>query len=45
LAVQRQKAKEQLQNYAGSAMMNDSTDLKRAVILFVGKNKYELFEE
>ena len=44
MAVHRQKAKEQLQNYAGSAIMKDHTDLKRAVILFVGKNKYELFE-
>jgi len=41
----RLKARNQLQNYSGSYMMKDRKDLKKAVILFVGKNKYELFEE
>jgi hypothetical protein len=49
----RSDAQAQLQKYSGSAMMKDFTspcplergnDLKRAVILFIGKNKYELFE-
>jgi hypothetical protein len=40
----RQNAKEQLKNYSASYFMKDRKDLKRAVILFVGKNKYEMFE-
>ena len=40
----RRDAQNQLQNYAGSHIMKDRKDLKKAVILFVGKNKYELFE-
>ena len=40
----RNDAKEQLQKYSGSYMMKDRTDLKKAVILFVGKNKFEVFE-
>ena len=40
----RSDAKKQLQNYSGSYMMKDRKDLKKAVILFVGKNKYEIFE-
>ena len=40
----RQDAKKQLQNYSCSYMMKDRTDLKKAVIFFVGKNKYEVFE-
>jgi len=40
----RQDAKNQLKNYSGSYMMKDRTDLKKAVILFVGKNKFEVFE-
>jgi len=39
----RRKAQEQLHNYSRSAMMKDCNDLKKAVILFIGKNKYELF--
>jgi len=41
----RQDAQNQLQNYSGSYIMKDRKDLKKAVILFIGKNKYELFEE
>ena len=41
----RLDARNQLLNYSGSYMMKDRKDLKKAVILFVGKNKYELFEE
>ena len=40
----RNDAQNQLQNYSGSHFMKDRKDLKRAVILFIGKNKYELFE-
>jgi hypothetical protein len=40
----RINAQEQLLKYAGSYEMKDRNDLKKAVILFVGKNKYELFE-
>ena len=45
LATHCRDAKKQLQDYRSSAMMKDSKDLKKAVILFIGKNKYELFEE
>ncbi|MCL2074137.1 MAG: ATP-binding protein [Marinilabiliaceae bacterium] len=41
---QREHAKSQLKNYNGSYHMKDKKDLKKAVILFVGKNKYEIFE-
>jgi len=44
LATHRRDAQNQLQNYSSSAMMKDRKDMKRAVILFIGKNKYELFE-
>jgi hypothetical protein len=44
LADLRKDAKKQLQDYSSSALMKDSKDLKKAVILFIGKNKYELFE-
>jgi hypothetical protein len=44
IAVHRRDAQKQLQNYGSSVMMKDSKDLKKAVILFIGKNKYELFE-
>jgi hypothetical protein len=37
-------AQNQLQKYNASALMKDRKDVKRAVILFIGKNKYELFE-
>jgi len=44
LAVHRSDAQKQLQSYCGSYMMKDRKDVKKAVILFIGKNKYELFE-
>jgi hypothetical protein len=44
LAVHRRDAQNQLLNYSGSHILKDQKDLKRAVILFIGKNKYELFE-
>jgi hypothetical protein len=40
----RLEAKNQLKSYNASALMKDRKDVKRAVILFIGKNKYELFE-
>ena len=40
----RLEAQAQLQAYSASSRMKDRKDLKIAVILFVGKNKYELFE-
>jgi hypothetical protein len=40
----RLDAQSQLQRYRSSTALKDSKDVKRAVILFVGKNKYELFE-
>ena len=45
LAAHRQDAQRQLQDYSSSAMMKDSKELKKAVILVIGKNKYELFED
>ena len=45
MLTHRRNAQDQLQNYSGSALMKDRKDLKKAVILFVGKNKYELFED
>jgi hypothetical protein len=42
--VHRRDAINQLQRYSQSTLMKDSKDVKRAVILFKGKNKYELFE-
>jgi len=44
IATHRRKAQDQLHNYSSSAIMKDSKDLKKAVILFIGKNKFELFE-
>ena len=44
LATHRLDAKKQLLNYGSSTMMKDRKDVKKAVILFIGKNKYELFE-
>jgi hypothetical protein len=43
LAAHRSDAQKQLQNYGSSALMKNSKDLKKAVILFIGKNKFELF--
>jgi len=42
--VHRSKVKEQLQRYSRSKLMKDNEFLKKAVILFIGKNKYELLE-
>jgi hypothetical protein len=39
----RSDAQKQLQDYSSSYMMRDRKDVKKAVILFIGKNKYELF--
>ena len=44
LEALRLDAQKQLQNYSESAIMRDRKDMKKAVILFIGKNKYELFE-
>jgi len=41
----RKDAQNQLQNYSSSHVMKDRKDLKKAVILFIGKNKYELYEQ
>ena len=35
---------EQLQNYSDSYLIKDRKDVKKAVILFIGKNKFEIFE-
>ena len=37
-------AQNQLLDYSHSTVMKDIKDLKKAVILFIGKYKYELFE-
>ena len=44
LSAHRLEAQNRLQDYAGSQMMKDRSDLKKAVILFIGKNKYEIYE-
>jgi len=53
IATHRRKALDQLHNYSSSAMIKDRTspcplqrgnDLKKAVILFIGKNKFDFFE-
>jgi hypothetical protein len=43
LATLRRNARKQLNSYSGSYQIKDSKDVKKAVILFIGKNKYELF--
>jgi hypothetical protein len=43
LAALRRNARKQLNDYSSSALMRDRKDLKKAVILFIGKNKYEMF--
>jgi dipeptidyl aminopeptidase/acylaminoacyl peptidase len=45
LDAYRLEAQNQLQRYGSSAIMKDSKELKKVVILFIGKNKYELFEQ
>ena len=44
LDAHRKEAQVQLKNYSDSYMIKDRKDVKKAVILFIGKNKYELFE-
>jgi hypothetical protein len=44
METHRRDAQKQLQDYGNSFMMKDNKDLKRAVILFIGKNRYEIFE-
>ena len=44
LASYRRDAQNQLHNYEISTIMKDRKNVKKAVILFIGKNKYELFE-
>ena len=44
MAQHRLDAQNQLQHYSSSAMMKDRKEVKKAVILFIGKTKYELFE-
>jgi hypothetical protein len=44
MATHRIDAQNQLKRYSSSTIMKDRKDVKKAVILFVGKNKYELFE-
>jgi hypothetical protein len=44
MAAHRRDAQNQLQRYTDSVPLKDRKDVKKAVILFVGKNKYELFE-
>ena len=34
-----------LSDYSRSEQMKDDRDVKKAVIMFIGKNKYELFED
>jgi hypothetical protein len=43
LPALRSEAQKQLNTYSSSALMRDRKDLKKAVILFIGKNKYEMF--
>ena len=44
LDAHRLDAQKQLYNYSESPLMKGRKDVKKAVILFIGKNKYELFE-
>jgi hypothetical protein len=44
LSKYRDESKKQLQGYSDSAIMKDRKEVKKAVILFIGKNRYELFE-
>jgi hypothetical protein len=41
--ARRKEAQEQLQRYVRSDRLKNRDDLKTAVILFIGKNKYEIF--
>jgi len=42
--IHRKDAENQLQKYSSSYMIKDKKDVKKAVILFVGKNTFEIFE-
>jgi len=44
LDAHRLDAQKQLSDYSRSEQMKDDRDVKKAVIMFIGKNKYELFE-
>jgi hypothetical protein len=41
----RKDAKDQLKKYVNSSRFKGRIDVKRAVILFVGKDYYEIFDE
>ena len=45
LGAHRLDAQKQLTDYSRSEQMKDDRDVKKAVIMFIGKNKYELFED
>jgi len=45
LDAHRLDAQKQLSDYGRSEQMKDDRDVKKAVIIFIGKNKYELFED
>ncbi|GHV64265.1 hypothetical protein FACS1894199_02120 [Bacteroidia bacterium] len=42
IAKQQKKGEEQMQQYIGSHRLSSRTDLKAAVIVFIGKNKYRV---
>jgi hypothetical protein len=42
IAAKREEGLEQLDRYARSHRMKDRTDLKAALIVFIGKDKYEI---
>jgi hypothetical protein len=44
IAAKRDKGLEQIQQYLASDRLKGHTDLKAAVIIFIGKNKYRIIE-
>jgi hypothetical protein len=44
IAAKRDKGLEQIQQYLASDRLKGRTDLKAAVIIFIGKNKYRIIE-
>ncbi|GHV63843.1 hypothetical protein FACS1894199_00710 [Bacteroidia bacterium] len=42
IAKQKEKGEEQMKQYLGSQRLSGRTDLKAAVIVFIGKNKYKI---
>ncbi|MDR2682550.1 MAG: ATP-binding protein [Dysgonamonadaceae bacterium] len=42
IAAQQQKGKEQIEQYRASHRLGDRSDMKAAVIVFIGKNKYRI---